>query len=306
MSQTDPTAVLARIRQMADYWEQQLPEVIRTPAVVSALRAAMEPAAECSAQNHNYESGPRLCIRAAQHRGDHIDKRGFHWSDTVAVYPVADGTFRRGSDVRAELRRLAVEAHDTGTQQQAPDLAERKEQYAVAIHDAMESDLSLVDQEPGYQALIARAAEAAMALADTEAQQQPTTEAEAAATLARECVDRPAVIRWCADRVRSTDGDYAVLAAAEYLDDLATEIDEAEEEPASVAQQPAAEAWDVPDARPGTTDYARQQQAAAADGEETPFVPPMHYRGRDGTTYCVHATPIGPNSCRECRDLADS
>ncbi|GAA1431748.1 hypothetical protein GCM10009601_51360 [Streptomyces thermospinosisporus] len=35
-------AALARIRQMADYWEQHLPEVIRTPAVVSALRAAME------------------------------------------------------------------------------------------------------------------------------------------------------------------------------------------------------------------------------------------------------------------------
>jgi hypothetical protein len=37
-------AVVARIRQMADAWEQQLPEVIRTPAVVSALRAALEPA----------------------------------------------------------------------------------------------------------------------------------------------------------------------------------------------------------------------------------------------------------------------
>jgi hypothetical protein len=37
-------AVVARVRQMADYWEQQLPEVIRTPAVVSALRAALEPA----------------------------------------------------------------------------------------------------------------------------------------------------------------------------------------------------------------------------------------------------------------------
>jgi hypothetical protein len=45
VNQTDPTAALARIRQMADYWEQNLPEVIRTPAVVSALRAAMEPAA---------------------------------------------------------------------------------------------------------------------------------------------------------------------------------------------------------------------------------------------------------------------
>ena len=38
-------AVVARVRQMADVWEQQLPEVIRTPAVVSALRAALEPAA---------------------------------------------------------------------------------------------------------------------------------------------------------------------------------------------------------------------------------------------------------------------
>lgn len=34
-------AVLARIGQMADAWEQRLPEVIRTPAVVSAIRAAI-------------------------------------------------------------------------------------------------------------------------------------------------------------------------------------------------------------------------------------------------------------------------
>lgn len=44
----------------------------------------------------------------------------------------------------------------------------RRERYAVAIHDAMEPDLSLVDQEPAYQALIARAAEAAEGVADTE------------------------------------------------------------------------------------------------------------------------------------------
>lgn len=35
-------AVVARLRQMTDHWEQQLPEVIRTPAVVSAIRAALE------------------------------------------------------------------------------------------------------------------------------------------------------------------------------------------------------------------------------------------------------------------------
>ena len=38
-------AVAARLTQMTDYWEQQLPEVIRTPAVVSAIRAALEAAA---------------------------------------------------------------------------------------------------------------------------------------------------------------------------------------------------------------------------------------------------------------------
>lgn len=37
-------AVVARLAQMADHWEQKLPEVIRTPAVVSAIRAALEPA----------------------------------------------------------------------------------------------------------------------------------------------------------------------------------------------------------------------------------------------------------------------
>ncbi|MET8113751.1 hypothetical protein [Streptomyces prasinus] len=41
---TAAEAALARIGQMADHWEQHLPEVIRTPAVVSALRAAMESA----------------------------------------------------------------------------------------------------------------------------------------------------------------------------------------------------------------------------------------------------------------------
>ncbi|MFJ1830442.1 hypothetical protein [Streptomyces sp. NPDC088178] len=35
-------AVIERVRQMADAWEQQLPDVIRTPAVVSALRAALD------------------------------------------------------------------------------------------------------------------------------------------------------------------------------------------------------------------------------------------------------------------------
>lgn len=45
-------AVVARVRQMADYWEQQLPEVIRTPAVVSAIRAALERADDAPPLDH--------------------------------------------------------------------------------------------------------------------------------------------------------------------------------------------------------------------------------------------------------------
>lgn len=48
------------------------------------------PAVECSAQFTGHFP-KKQCIRAAQHRGDHIDEHGFHWSDTVAVYPVIDG-----------------------------------------------------------------------------------------------------------------------------------------------------------------------------------------------------------------------
>lgn len=96
-------------------WERGvLSEVYGRPewfadAVLAVLpEPADAPAAECSAQNRNYESGPRLCIRAAQHHGDHIDERGFHWSDTVAVYPLGDGTFRTGVNLRAALHRAAA------------------------------------------------------------------------------------------------------------------------------------------------------------------------------------------------------
>jgi hypothetical protein len=57
-------------------------------------------AVECSAQYYKANAGPtRQCIRAAQHRADHIDEHGFHWSDTVATYPVIAGAVKhaRGS-----------------------------------------------------------------------------------------------------------------------------------------------------------------------------------------------------------------
>ena len=45
-------AVIERVAQMADAWESQLPEVIRTPAVVSAIRAALEAAEAPAPETH--------------------------------------------------------------------------------------------------------------------------------------------------------------------------------------------------------------------------------------------------------------
>ncbi|CAM5671901.1 hypothetical protein STENM36S_05047 [Streptomyces tendae] len=39
---------------------------------------------------------------------------------------------------------------------------------------------------------------------------------------------------------------------------------------------------------------------------EQPFVPPAHYRRDDDVDCCVHAIPVGPDSCRACRELADA
>jgi hypothetical protein len=85
-------AVVARLRQMTDHWEQQLPEVIRTPAVVSAIRAVLEAADEPSrmageAQQPEtqavgdcpYGEGPgdgSGCIKPAGHDGDHVVTSG--------------------------------------------------------------------------------------------------------------------------------------------------------------------------------------------------------------------------------------
>ena len=62
------------------------------------------------------------------------------------------------------------------------------------------------------------------------------SEAKAAATFARECTDHAAVIRWCADRVRSVDGGLAVQDAADYLHDLSTR---AQVDTTSVPNRPA-------------------------------------------------------------------
>ncbi|RSS11435.1 hypothetical protein [Streptomyces sp. WAC08401] len=84
------------------------------------------------------------------------------WTQIPLNVRALAGDADAAAELTADGRAVVSELH------QAADRAALRERYAIAIHDAMEPDLSLVDQEPAYQALIARAAEAAMALADAE------------------------------------------------------------------------------------------------------------------------------------------
>lgn len=76
-----PGFTCAEVDETKPYWNVRWGQEYAT---------ARHVAAGCSAEYQALASG-RQCIRAAQHRGDHIDEHGFHWSDTVAVYPVVGG-----------------------------------------------------------------------------------------------------------------------------------------------------------------------------------------------------------------------
>jgi hypothetical protein len=40
-------------------------------------------------------------------------------------------------------------------------------------------------------------------------------------------------------------------------------------------------------------------------GQHESFTPPMHYKRSDGVPCCVHVIPVGPDSCPDCRSLAE-
>lgn len=42
-----------------------------------------------------------------------------------------------------------------------------------------------------------------------------------------------------------------------------------------------------------------------AECDAEPFTPPVHYKRSDGALCCVHTIPVGPDSCRNCWDLAE-
>ena len=63
-----------------------------------------------------------------------------------------------------------------------------------------------------------------------------------------------------------------------------------------------------PWARTVGVDIAELRRLAAETPQpetQAAFVPPAHYRRDDGVDCCVHAIPVGPDSCRHCRELAD-
>lgn len=103
---------------------------------------ATTPATTCSAQHLRFDDG-RLCIRAAQHDSDHIDERGFHWSETVAVYPRADSTVRVAhwhpaseqlAEERQELAGMVSEFIDA--QQRQARAADEHERCITHFHGA--------------------------------------------------------------------------------------------------------------------------------------------------------------------------
>jgi hypothetical protein len=49
---------------------------------------------------------------------------------------------------------------------------------------------------------------------------------------------------------------------------------------------------------------AETRNTTETDGG-APSIPPAHYRRDDGVDCCVHTIPVGPDSCRACRELHD-
>jgi hypothetical protein len=108
-------AVVSRIRQMTDAWEQRLPEVVRTPAVVSAIRAALEPASSAG----RAPAAERAGVRAAALREGAVLLEAHASTLELLSSSDYDNEAFAASHLRtkaAELRRMAGEAPHTGEQ----------------------------------------------------------------------------------------------------------------------------------------------------------------------------------------------
>ncbi|MFE2469765.1 hypothetical protein [Streptomyces mirabilis] len=100
-------ATVERARALADRWQAAHgSSMFLVRAAGTELQDVLDdtagegqelPAAECSAEHHDIGHWrTRQCIRAAQHRGVHLDDRGFQWPDSMATYPIFGGRMRCG------------------------------------------------------------------------------------------------------------------------------------------------------------------------------------------------------------------
>jgi len=173
------TAALARIRQMTDYWEQHLPEVIRTPAVVSALRAAMEPAVV-------EPPADQTALRARRERY------------AVALYNTLETSpFHTPWEELGPLRRTVWYA---------------RAEAAMAVADA---EHAVVEPPADRAALRDRIAEAVEQLHQTGAVYalgagEAGRIADAVLAVLSEAADRAAVLREEADRIDATRADFPI------------------------------------------------------------------------------------------------
>ncbi|MEU6496423.1 hypothetical protein ABZ890_39605 [Streptomyces sp. NPDC046984] len=91
-------AVYAYIRRLGDVMPTS--RIDRNAIIWHAVNAALDvgpvaPATTCSARYaRTGTSQMRWCIRAADHDEHHTDSSGFHWDDSHAVYPVANGVVK--------------------------------------------------------------------------------------------------------------------------------------------------------------------------------------------------------------------
>lgn len=295
MNQTDPTAAL-RDRIVAEV--QRLHET----GAVYALDAGEPERIADAVLAVLPEQADRAAATERDSLGREADRLRKDWVEMRA----------RAERAEAELRRLAVE-HGTGTQQQECD------------HDSQ-----VIDHEGSQYWACLKCGTNLGRVAGS--QQQPDTEAHAPEhTWAAELHD-PLADEWVPG-TRYLVRDRAVNALEHsrrigpaWKDGTPVErrlvratTTYTVEEPGPAEQQAAevrhtgGNAEDCPACIEGGLNKlgypwecpGPEQQAAAVGDEETPFIPPAHYRRDDGVECCVHTIPVGPNSCAACRELAD-
>jgi hypothetical protein len=122
---------------------------------------------------------------------------------------------------------------------------------------------------------------------------------------AEAAIERVREVMAFAERVVATSGPGPASAVKAVIDRLRAALDpQPAVVPAGAGEEPAAEAWDVPDARPGTTDHTLTRQAATVDPA---MCPRCKGDNREAFALCpACAEADGRLLCPRCReDITD-